>query len=154
MDDQVFINTNFIGVDAIQSFLAGKDSYLQSYVENNRSAAQIIWDASHGYGSASGSINGITIDSTTGTVSPWVIILMLQNEQSLITKSSRDDNALSWAMGYGGTGDPRYSGFTKQGHSGLEPFSSFNTFYPSYSRISDFGVIFNDSGENVTNVTL
>ncbi len=41
-----------------------------------------------------------------------------------------------------------------EGHSGLEPFSSFNTSYPSYSRIPDFWAIFNDLGENVTNVTL
>ncbi|MBM2821049.1 MAG: hypothetical protein HW405_809 [Candidatus Berkelbacteria bacterium] len=38
-----------------------------------------------------------------------------------------------------------------EGHSGLEPFSSFNT---SYSRILDFRAIFNGSGVNDTNVTL
>ena len=41
-----------------------------------------------------------------------------------------------------------------EGHVGLEPFSSFNTSFPLYSRILDFRAIFNDSGENVTNVTV
>lgn len=118
MDDAFYINTDFLGVAQIQNFLVSKGSYLQNYAEGGRSASQIIWDASHGYGNASGSINGITINSTTGTVSPWTIILTLQKEWSLITNPSPNNNALTWAMGYGVPdgipGNPRYAGFTNQ----------------------------------------
>ena len=116
--DGDFIYINKIDSGSIQRFLERQNSFLKDYSENGRSAAQIIYDASHGYGEASGTINGIIINSSTGTVNPEVIIVTLQKEQSLITKTERDDNALSKAMGYGcpdsGGCNPSYAGFTKQ----------------------------------------
>ena len=116
--DGTFIDINSMDTGAIQRFLESKGSYLKDFSENGRSAAQIIRDAAHGINDAAGSINGITINSSTGTVNPQAILVTLQKEQSLISKATRDDNALSKAMGYAcpdsGGRDLRYAGFTKQ----------------------------------------
>ena len=116
--DGTFININRLDAGGIQRFLESKNSYLKNFSEGGRSAAQIIYDASHGVGDASGSINGITINRSTGTVNPQVLLVTLQKEQSLISKTTRDDNALNKAMGYAcpdsGGCNSRYAGFTKQ----------------------------------------
>ena len=113
-----FIATNSMSTSDIQFFLQSKNSYLKDFSENGRSAAQIIYDAAQAHGDGSGSINGITINSATGTVAPGVILTTLQKEQSLITKTSRDENAINRAMGYAcpdsGGCNPSYTGFTKQ----------------------------------------
>ncbi len=113
----------------IQSFLAGKGSYLATASpsvlgEGNlgRSAAQIIYDAAQGMYDAAGTLNGITIDTSTGTVSPRVILSTLQKEQSLVTNGSPSQRDLDCAMGYeGGNGctwmfnnKPHWAGFTNQ----------------------------------------
>jgi len=118
ISDGTFVDINSMNTGSIQRFLESKNSYLKDFSENGRSAARIIYDASHGYGNASGSINGITINTSSGTVNPQTILVTLQKEQSLITKSTRDDNALRKAMGYAcpdsGGCNPSYAGFTKQ----------------------------------------
>src|SRR3989339_2142946 len=101
ISDGTFIDINSLDTNGISEFLRVQNSYLKDFSENGRSAAQIIRDASHGYGDASGSINGITINAATGTVNPQVILVTLQKEQSLISRTTRDDNALRKAMGYG-----------------------------------------------------
>ena len=118
ISDGTFIDINSLDTNGISEFLRVQNSYLKDFSENGRSAAQIIRDASHGYGDASGSINGITINAATGTVNPQVILVTLQKEQSLISRTTRDDNALRKAMGYGcpdsGSCNAAYAGFTKQ----------------------------------------
>ncbi len=117
-----FVAINSMSVADIQYFLQSKNSYLASFSENGRSAAQIIYDAAHGYGDASGSINGITINTSTGTVAPGVILTTLQKEQSLVTSISPSQSAINAAMGYAcpdsGGCKPTYSGFTKQVENG------------------------------------
>ena len=118
ISDVNFIAINSMDTAAVQRFLVSKNSYLKDFSENGRSAAQIIYDAARGRYEAAGSISGITIDEGTGTVSAGVLLATLQKEQSLISKTSRDDNALSKAMGYAcpdaGGCNPNYTGFTKQ----------------------------------------
>ena len=119
ISDGEFIDTNSMSATEIQSFLNDKNSFLKSFSEGGRSAAQIIYDASHGYGEASGSINGISITTSTGTISPKVILVTLQKEQSLIgTTSDPGTSVTNKAMGYGcpdgGSCSSTYSGFTKQ----------------------------------------
>lgn len=119
ISDGEFIDINSMSAAEIQRFLEGKGSFLQSFSEGGRSAAQIIYDASHGYGDASGSINGINVNTSTGTVSPKVILVTLQKEQSLIGASSDPGSSVTnKAMGYGcpdsGGCSATYSGFTKQ----------------------------------------
>ena len=118
ISDGVFTNTGAMNTGDVQVFLQVKGSFLKDYSENGRTAAQIIVDAAHGYGDASGSINGISVDSSTGTVNPQVILATLQKEQSLVTMTSQSDAALRTAMGYGcpdsGGCNSAYAGFTKQ----------------------------------------
>jgi len=80
----------------IQSFLQGYGSYLASYSVGGKSAANIIYDAARAYG-----------------VSPKVLLVMLQKEQSLIENSSPSQSALDCATGYGSC-DPKYKGFDVQ----------------------------------------
>lgn len=125
IEDGDFINKDAMSVQDIQNFLASNGSYLASAPSDQlgegnygRSAAQIIWDAAHGKYDAAGTLNGIVINESTGTVSPRVILITLQKEQSLVTISDYQPNRLRAAMGYGcpdGSGcDPDYEGFTNQ----------------------------------------
>ncbi len=101
ISDADFIDINSMSVNDIQTFLVNHSSYLAAYTDGsaagqNRSAAQIIYDAAHGLYQAAGTYNGIVINASTGTVSPRVILTFLQKEQSLI------DNPVglntSWAL--------------------------------------------------------
>lgn len=128
--DSDFIAKNSMSVTDIQNFLVSMNSYLAVAPSsqlgdgaNNRSAAQIIWDAAQAnYSDAQGTLNGITVDQTTGTISPRSILVTLNKEQGLITNSSYNQNALDCAMGYeGGNGctwmfqnKPEWKGFTHQ----------------------------------------
>ena len=125
VSDGDFVDVNSMSVAAIQSFLAGKGGYLANAPSNQlgdraggRNAAQIIYDAAHGAGEASGSLNGITINSGTGTISSRALLVTLQKEQSLVTRTDYSQNALDKAMGYGcpdsGGCNARYAGFTNQ----------------------------------------
>lgn len=123
-------DADFVAVDSmtpaeIQNFLASKGGYLASAPAgqlgdraNGRSAAQIIYDAAHASGEASGSLNGISISPATGTISPKAILTTLQKEQSLVTRTDYSQAALDKAMGYGcpdaGGCNPTYAGFTNQ----------------------------------------
>lgn len=117
IDDSSFQNNSSMTAADIQNFLASKGSYLAGYSENGRSAAQIIYDAAHGGGNASGTVTG-TPYNIISKISPRVILVTLQKEQSLITSSSPGDSAIKHAMGYGcpdgGGCDPKYEGFTNQ----------------------------------------
>ncbi|PIS07083.1 hypothetical protein COT79_01070, partial [Candidatus Berkelbacteria bacterium CG10_big_fil_rev_8_21_14_0_10_43_14] len=122
ISDGEFVNIDDMSKDEIQRFLVAQGGFLQNYSENSRSAAQIIYDASHGYGDATGSINGITINTSTGTVNPKVLLVTLQKEQSLLSMTTQSDAALRTAMGYGcpdsGGCNSSYAGFTKQVENG------------------------------------
>lgn len=123
ISDGIFINKDDMSEDEIQSFLEQKGSFLKDYHEGGRSAASIIYDAAHGHGEASGPPPngcwyGICINTSTGTVNPKVLLVTLQKEQSLITKTEYSQYALDWAMGYGcfesGNWNEKYKGFTNQ----------------------------------------
>jgi len=121
-NDLAFTNWASSSVGEIQYFLTANGSFLKDFSENGRSAAQIIYDASHAHGDASGSINGITIDSSTGTVNPIAILATIQKEEGLVTgfysqPANYNQTRVDWAMGYGYTDDiiyQQYKGFTKQ----------------------------------------
>ena len=122
IDNGPFVDVNKMDTGAIQRFLERQNSYLKDFSEGGRTAAQIIYGAAHGNGDATGSINGIDLNGSTGTINPEAILVTLQKEQSLISKATRDDNALSKAMGYGcpdsGSCNPSYASFTKQVENG------------------------------------
>lgn len=149
ISDPIFKDANSMGVNAIQSFLISKGSYLRSYhdVEDCYSssgshysfytshyhcgksvlAAQIIYDAAHAYG-----------------ISPRTIMATMQKEESLITDTSPSSSQINYAMGYGCSdsgGCGSYTGFFHQVDNGTWQFeadyelSSGNDFWgytPSY----------------------
>jgi hypothetical protein len=142
MADGDFLNVPAMSLDQVQAFLVSKNSYLATYTDNSaagqgRSAAQIIYDAAHGKYQAAGTLNGIVVNESTGTVNPGVILTYLQKEQSLAettaaTWASNPDGlawALTAAMGYncyaGVSGDNNgnnckdiYEGFALQVENG------------------------------------
>jgi len=114
-----FVDIGGMSTGGIQDFLNSRNSCLKNFSEGGRSAASIIYDAAHGHGDASGSFGGITINTSTGTVNPEVLLVTLQKEQSLITDPGRcTESVLRKAMGYGcpdsGGCSSKYAGFTKQ----------------------------------------
>ncbi len=117
--DSQFIDVNALSVDQIRDILKDNKSFLKDFEEGGRSAAQIIYDAAHGVGDASGDYQGISVHDT---INPAAILAVLQKEQSLVTMRDRNDNSLRVAMGYGapdsGGSDPKYHGFTKQVENG------------------------------------
>jgi hypothetical protein len=119
LSDATFVNEDAMGVTQIQNILSANGSFLKDFSEGGRSAAQIIHDAAHGHGDASGTMNGISIHDT---VNPAVILATLQKEQSLVTMRTKNDGALNAAMGFacpdGGGLDPKYKGFTRQVENG------------------------------------
>ncbi len=122
IDDADFVAVNALSVAQVQQFLVRQGGFLANYSENGRTAAQIIVDAAHGAGDASGSINGVAVTPSTGTVNPAVILVTLQKEQGLVTMKTQNDNSLRAAMGYScpdsGGCNPAYVGFTKQVENG------------------------------------
>ncbi len=123
--DGDFVDVGSMSAASIQSFLQSQGGYLAGAPSSvlgdragGRSAAQIIYDAAHGSGEASGTLNGISITTATGTVSPKALLVTLQKEQSLVTRTDFSQNALNKAMGYGcpdsGGCDAKYNGFTNQ----------------------------------------
>jgi len=129
ISDSDFLNINSMTASDIQSFLTAKSSYLAGFSEGGRTAAQIIYDAAHGANEASGTFNGITVNTTTGTVNPEVLLVTLQKEQSLTTRSDYNSWAMLASMGYAcypsvsgdGNGNgcaDAYEGFTKQVENG------------------------------------
>lgn len=118
VSDAAFIDTGLMSSSDIQTFLNARGGFLKDFSEGGRSAAQIIYDAAHGYNQASGTANDIVINAATGTVSPRVILVTLQKEQGLLTMPNRNDGSLRAAMGYGcpdsGGCNPTFAGFTNQ----------------------------------------
>lgn len=101
INDSSFIDINSMSQDDIQKFLESKNSNLKDFKEGDKSAAQIIYEASHGgFAAAVGDWKGISVNSTTGTVSPRIILTFLEKEQSLISKTEADQDSLDCAMGY------------------------------------------------------
>lgn len=105
ISDASFRASGSMTVDQIQTFLEQQPGTLATYraLDHNgvmKSAAQMIAEAAAGWG-----------------VSPKVILVSLQKEQSLLSKSNPSKNAYDWAMGCG-KADSRtfyqYQGFGNQ----------------------------------------
>ena len=143
ISDQDLLNYSSMGVSDIQDFLIQKNSFLANYHTINahgtpgKSAAEIIYDATNQNYDCSGVDLG---DSPTEadkkahcriitTVSPKVILVLLQKEQGLIENSNPSQKALDWAAGYGCPDglacNPYYKGFGKQVNSAALQFLAY-----------------------------
>lgn len=141
ISDEAFVNQWSMSEAEVQSFLTDRGSFLDGFVENNRSAASIIYAAAF-----------------NNSISPRVILATLQKEQSLITMKNQNDNSLRKAMGYGcpdsGSCDPNYAGFTQQVEYGTWQLK-YNYNRSNNSAYSDYMVgqdmVFDGSAINLSN---
>jgi hypothetical protein len=100
-----FRAANSMTVEDIQAFLDGQPGSLKSlrtrdHAGSIKTAAQMVYEAAQRY-----------------NVSPKVILVTLQKEQSLLSRSSPSRRALDWAMGCGKTDSrtfTQYKGFGNQ----------------------------------------
>jgi len=128
LSDTEFVNKDALSLKRIQSFLEGKGSYLATYnLDVNGEtlrASDIIYKYTQEY-----------------SINPKVILIKLQNEQSLITAKNPTEKALNWAMSYGICDDCSYSdpdiqgyiGFTNQIERSTYQFDRYLRFPDSYS---------------------
>jgi len=120
VSDAVFLNAGSMSAEGIQAFLDSHAGSLKSYRGPdhngvNQTAAQMIVDAATGWG-----------------VSPKVILVTLQKEQSLISAPDPSQNALDWAMGCGKTDSvtyTQYRGFGRQIWGGAQKLISNRSFW-------------------------
>ena len=96
ISDRLYYNSGSMAQSDIQKFLEGYGSYLSRYYVGARSAAQIIYEACRSYG-----------------LSPKVMLVMLQKEQSLVESKNPSETALRCATGYGSCAS-KYLGFETQ----------------------------------------
>ena len=143
INDSEMLDYDSMDLDDIQRFLEKKNSFLATYRTvnahgtPNKSAAEIIYDATHQNYDCSGINLG---DSPTEadkkarcriitTVNPKLILVLLQKEQSLIENSNPSSKSLDWATGYGCPDsvacNPYYKGFGKQVNSASLQFLAY-----------------------------
>jgi len=133
--------TNFGSLNAagIQEFLVSKGSFLKSYSQGGRSAAQIIYNAALENG-----------------INPIAILAMIQKEEGLITgtySTSLNQTRLDWAMGYGYTDSiiySQYRGFTNQINYGTWQLRYNYNNFATNGGVWNVGKTMNIDGTNVT----
>lgn len=142
IEDVEMMDVKSLNVTQIQQFLANKNSYLASYTTINaygtvKSAAEIIYDAANNNYDCSGVDLGENPSEETRrikcrsitTISPKVIIALLQKESSLIENPSPAQARLDWATGYGcpdsAACNPYYKGLGKQINSAALQFLAY-----------------------------
>ena len=110
MSDQVMRNKSSMSVSQVQSFLNAKgvnctsgSNCLKNYRQNNKSAAQIIYETGQRY-----------------NINPQVLIVLLQKEVGIVTMNNPESWRYRTAAGYGcpdstpGVCDSSYYGFSNQ----------------------------------------
>jgi peptidoglycan hydrolase CwlO-like protein len=121
ISDAAYLDAGSMSADTIQAFLNNLTGSLKSYSApdhngNTRTAAQMIAEASVAYG-----------------VSPKVILVTLQKEQSLLTQPvSAPSSRLDWAMGCGKTDSvtyQQYKGFGNQIWGGAQKLISNRSYW-------------------------
>jgi len=143
LSDSELLDATSMNLNDIQTFLAGKGSYLANYKCENyfgeiKTAAQIIYDASRNNYDCEGitlndKYSRIEVESKCTpitTVNPKFLLVLLQKEMSLITDTSPTQNQLDFATGYGcpdgGNGcSDIWKGFGKQVNSAALQFVDY-----------------------------
>lgn len=140
--DRDMMDYNSMSLSDIQNFLQSKGSFLTNYatLDSNgqiKSAAEIIYNATHNNYDCDGvllSTNPTLNEKNLNcqhitTISPKVILVLLQKEQGLIEKTSPEPRNLDWATGYGCPDNwvcnPYYKGFGKQVNSAALQFLAY-----------------------------
>lgn len=136
------LDHNSMDANDIQRFLDSHNSYLADYSCDNaygtpKSAAEIIYDAATNNYDCDGSNLDDDADEEERkekcegktTISPKVLLVMLQKEMSLVTEQNPSKRQLDWALGYGcpdgGECSSRWRGFGKQVNSAALQFKDY-----------------------------
>lgn len=125
-----FSDSGSLSAASIQSFLGNQAGALKSYSASDhngvtKTAAKMIADAASAWG-----------------VSPKVILVTLQKEQSLLTKASPSQHTLDWAMGCGKTDSAtltKYQGFGNQIWYGARALSRNRSYWHAGISLSISG---------------
>jgi hypothetical protein len=147
ISDEEFTDASSMTIQNIQDFLNRQGGYLASLVvqdfeKNSKPASQAIYEISQMYG-----------------ISPKVILITLQKEQSLITQSFPSQTALDYAMGYGcpdsGGCSGNAAGFYRQLDFATWQFRKYFTYPTQYTYKAGGSYTFTDlSGTRQTKVTI
>ena len=127
ISDGNMLAASCMSVRGIQAFLNGRPGVLKNYraPDHNgaaKSAAQMIYEAAHAWG-----------------ISPKVILVTLQKEESLITMTSPSPTRLAWAMGCGYTDGgplPGYAGFGNQIWRGTKTLAHRRSGWTAGAKLS------------------
>jgi hypothetical protein len=127
ISDAKFLDTGSMSSADIQTFLGGQPGSLKSYSGTDhtgakKTAAQMIADAAQAW-----------------HISPKVILVTLQKEQSLIANASPSQRALDWAMGCGKTDSAtytKYQGFGNQIWFGAKTLADHRADFQSGGSLS------------------
>ena len=132
--EATFRNANAMNVEEIQTFLESQSGTLdtyqcQDYKGETKTAAQIIDEAAKGWG-----------------VNPKAILVVMQKEQSLLSRRSPTQSNYNWAMGCGrpdsGAVYTKYKGFGKQVWHGAEKLANNGKrWYPGITMKIDGSTI-------------
>ena len=120
ISESAFSASDSMNVAAIQGFLQAQGSYLKSY--SARDHAGVVKPASEMIADA----------ATEWGVSPRVILVVLQKEQSLINGGKPSQRALDWAMGCGKMDSrtlSQYQGFGNQIWGGARALKRNRSYY-------------------------
>jgi len=142
LENNDILDINSMTLPDIQHFLQNKHSYLANYIAPNsngmvKTAAEIIYDASmNNY-----NCDGVALSNKPSekekqlkcqhltTVSPKLLLVLLQKESSLIEDPRPSQRHLDWATGYGCPDNwvcnPYYKGFWKQINSAALQFLAY-----------------------------
>lgn len=134
VSDTAFLNGSAMSAAGVQAFLDGQPGPLKSYVGPDhtgvrKTAAEIITDAAAAW-----------------NVNPRVLLVTLQKEQSLISRTSPSAQALDWAMGCGKTDSvtlTQYRGFGNQVWGGARALQrNRGGWYPGVSLSIDGAAVY------------
>jgi len=140
ISDQAILDYSSMNANDIQRFLDDHNGFLANYFTTNahgtlnKSAAQIIYDASNN----NYDCDGVTLSDTpteaekqakckiVNTVNPKFLLVLVQKEEGLVEDPAPQQSQLDWATGYGcpdnWSPNPYYKGFGKQINSAALQF--------------------------------
>lgn len=173
----IISNANLMDSDSmtlmeITNFLKNKGGFISNYYTSNahgtegKSAAEIIHDAANGtYECDDKTLNRTLTEAEkavrcrkVSTISPKVLLVLLQKEMSLIEDKNPKQSQLDWAVGYGCFDslacNPYYKSFGKQVNSAALQFKDYYENIQDYKYKAGFTYEFTNTGTGPSTVTL
>lgn len=172
ISDFDLLDYNSMDLNDIQKFLEKKNSFLATYRTvnahgtPNKSAAEIIYDATHQNYDCGGIDLGVSPTEADKkakcriitTVSPKLLLVLLQKEQSLTEATNPSQSSLDWATGYGCPDsvacNPYYKGFGKQINSASLQFLAYINEQYRYSYKMGQTYIFTNPYGDISTATM